>query len=346
MALTDKLTAIGNAIREKNGTTELIPLVDMPQAILDIVSGGGAEYESIVYNEDNTITLTDKKGIIHTMECAYENDKLIGVTYDGKAIDLIYDGDVLVSIGKTVVDMANVPSGSADSKGLVFFNMGEGIISGEPCNENPFKKSKFYNVTIDGTVYKAGSDGSAICTDVRDDIHLYIVYEEELGTLAYMYVPQGEEDFSGVHTIGISERQEEEIGWNITINDYGYWYFYSNDFELGEVVDVQVIDEDGVEYWNSEGRNKIFAENVFCFGFKGQVHATDMSSTLEKAIASGKKITFILTQTIDGVTTTKTYGGTTYDFYYENPFGEDIGGWHYMYGFGNDYISVADARSA
>jgi hypothetical protein len=41
MALTDRLTAIGNAIREKNGTTELIPLVDMPQAILDIVSGGG-----------------------------------------------------------------------------------------------------------------------------------------------------------------------------------------------------------------------------------------------------------------------------------------------------------------
>jgi hypothetical protein len=42
MALTDRLTAIGDAIREKNGTTELIPLVDMPQAILDI-SGGGTE---------------------------------------------------------------------------------------------------------------------------------------------------------------------------------------------------------------------------------------------------------------------------------------------------------------
>lgn len=40
MALTDKLTAIGDAIREKNGTTDLIPLADMPQAILDI-SGGG-----------------------------------------------------------------------------------------------------------------------------------------------------------------------------------------------------------------------------------------------------------------------------------------------------------------
>lgn len=39
MALIDKLRAIGNAIREKNGTTDLIPLADMPQAILDIKNG-------------------------------------------------------------------------------------------------------------------------------------------------------------------------------------------------------------------------------------------------------------------------------------------------------------------
>lgn len=42
MALIDKLTAIGNAIREKTGTTNLIPLADMPQAILNIAGGGGA----------------------------------------------------------------------------------------------------------------------------------------------------------------------------------------------------------------------------------------------------------------------------------------------------------------
>lgn len=40
MALIEKLTAIGNAVREKKGTTELIPLADMPQAILDISDGG------------------------------------------------------------------------------------------------------------------------------------------------------------------------------------------------------------------------------------------------------------------------------------------------------------------
>lgn len=112
MALTDKLTAIGDAIREKNGTSDVIPLADMPQAILDIVSGdgsGGDNYESIVYNADNSITLTDKDGTEHHMLCAYEEDMLIGVTYDGKAVKLSYDGDVLVSVGKSSVDMNKAP---------------------------------------------------------------------------------------------------------------------------------------------------------------------------------------------------------------------------------------------
>ena len=43
MALIDKLTAIGNAIREKTGTTDLIPLANMPQAILNIGGGGASE---------------------------------------------------------------------------------------------------------------------------------------------------------------------------------------------------------------------------------------------------------------------------------------------------------------
>lgn len=41
MALTDQLTAIGNAIRTKTGGTALIDLDDMPTAILNIPSGGG-----------------------------------------------------------------------------------------------------------------------------------------------------------------------------------------------------------------------------------------------------------------------------------------------------------------
>lgn len=41
MALTNKLSAIGDAIREKTGTTDLLKLDEMPTAISNIKSGGG-----------------------------------------------------------------------------------------------------------------------------------------------------------------------------------------------------------------------------------------------------------------------------------------------------------------
>ncbi len=59
MALTDKLNAIGDAIREKNGTTDLIPLVDMPRAILDLSSDDGEKtYVEVIPTA--TITLVQK----------------------------------------------------------------------------------------------------------------------------------------------------------------------------------------------------------------------------------------------------------------------------------------------
>ena len=42
MALINTLNDIGNAIREKTGSTELIPLKEMASAIQGISSGGGS----------------------------------------------------------------------------------------------------------------------------------------------------------------------------------------------------------------------------------------------------------------------------------------------------------------
>ena len=98
--LTEKGVTVG-----ENATT-----YDIMTAIAEITGGsGGIQYTNIVYNENNTITLTDKNGVVHTMICTYENDMLVSVTYDGKAIELVYDGDVLVSVGNTTVDIANAP---------------------------------------------------------------------------------------------------------------------------------------------------------------------------------------------------------------------------------------------
>ena len=55
MALTDKLSAIGDAIREKGGTTELLTLTEMPDAIANLPSGGGSDNfpeEGMVFTDD------------------------------------------------------------------------------------------------------------------------------------------------------------------------------------------------------------------------------------------------------------------------------------------------------
>ena len=53
MALTDKLTAIGDAIRSKTGGSELLTLDEMPQEIQSIQTGGGGE----VSEELDTLTI-------------------------------------------------------------------------------------------------------------------------------------------------------------------------------------------------------------------------------------------------------------------------------------------------
>ena len=48
MALTNKLTAIGNAIRAKNGETALYTLDEMPQKIAAIEGGGGGSSSGVI----------------------------------------------------------------------------------------------------------------------------------------------------------------------------------------------------------------------------------------------------------------------------------------------------------
>lgn len=126
------------------------------------VSGSGTEYTSIVYNTDNTITLTDKDGAIHTMSCTYEDGKLIGATYDGKAVDLTYNGDVLVNVGNTVVDVANAPATSGAT-----FNIAYGETAPEDTSKLWVKANEPTNVSIGSYISYIESTGTqAINTGV------------------------------------------------------------------------------------------------------------------------------------------------------------------------------------
>ena len=92
---------------------------DIVSAIAEI--SGISQYTSIVCNDDNTFTLTDKDGVVHTMVCGYSEDgKLVSVTYDGKSVKLTYEGNKLVKVGATVVDLVNEEEMESDFYTVTF----------------------------------------------------------------------------------------------------------------------------------------------------------------------------------------------------------------------------------
>ncbi len=106
MALTDKLTAIGNAIRAKTGGTDLIPLADMPAAIESIPSGGSVELCELTIgvhyvqsSEFIVITYDDMPYYGGTMNAEYitlfQNSTVITNAVKGTAIRLKYNGDMV-----------------------------------------------------------------------------------------------------------------------------------------------------------------------------------------------------------------------------------------------------------
>jgi hypothetical protein len=92
----------------------------------------GTVYTNIVYNDDNTVTLTDKDGVDHIMVCEYTDGILNGLTYDGRSVELTYEEDTLVNIGAIEVDMANAPieSGGGEDNPLKYMTFAYGNFRG------------------------------------------------------------------------------------------------------------------------------------------------------------------------------------------------------------------------
>ncbi|MBQ5678204.1 MAG: hypothetical protein IIV47_04990 [Clostridia bacterium] len=375
MALIEKLNAIGNAIREKNGTIDLISLAEMPQAILDIKGDcdisddsdmmpphySGASYTDITYNEDNTITLTEKDGTEHTMVCTYENDMLVSVTYDGKAIKLGYEGEELKSIGKTAVDLSGYFKESETvvldltanfallEDGGVFENA---YVATVPIENNPFENGQFYTLTIDNTKsyrltyvsYDAGSEGIISYIFGEDDSKFFGFVQDGMFMMTSVYELKGE------HKITIATRSNEpsyfmcinyiEDHFDGTTTYYiSEFFLRTNDFAEGEST-VRIYDEDGVEYYNS----KINFEsdgNELPYKAYGSLALKD-DYALYNTAKNGKAITVEISQTIDGNTIEKTYGGVPYEFMWDEP--DEVE--KYAYAWGNDFKYMDEMRGS
>jgi hypothetical protein len=112
MALTDKLSAIGEAIRYKTETTELLSLDAMPAAIESIETGTPPMlYNRIDSNEDGSFTLTDLESKTHTLVPTYaENGDVVAVQLDDyEMIPVTHNADgYMTGIFLTTTDFTNV----------------------------------------------------------------------------------------------------------------------------------------------------------------------------------------------------------------------------------------------
>jgi hypothetical protein len=85
MALTNKLNAIGDAIRNKTGSTAKLTLDQMPTAINSITTGsgssGGIDFATYMNGKITTVTAEDLKGVTKIRERAFADSELSSITF-------------------------------------------------------------------------------------------------------------------------------------------------------------------------------------------------------------------------------------------------------------------------
>lgn len=77
MALTDKLSAIGAAIREKSGKTELLTLDEMPQEIADLKSESGGDTTIEDAMVEKTLTVYENSRVTFLGNTAFMHQALL-----------------------------------------------------------------------------------------------------------------------------------------------------------------------------------------------------------------------------------------------------------------------------
>ena len=104
---------VADTYRDAVGSSEPVVIGELTSKLAEAMNSTGSgldiEYKSIIYNEDNTITLIDVNDIEHTVSCIYEDGKIASVTFDDEEIKLSYNGDDLVAVGNVATDLSNVP---------------------------------------------------------------------------------------------------------------------------------------------------------------------------------------------------------------------------------------------
>ena len=114
----DMMTAIGKENLEEKGVVldDDASLLRVIQNIKNISQSGGSgslSYDSISYGKDpdgNDTLILEDDGVTYYAACEYENGKLKSIIYQGQTIEFQYDGDKLINIGDTEIDLSDAPT--------------------------------------------------------------------------------------------------------------------------------------------------------------------------------------------------------------------------------------------
>ena len=287
---------------------------EIMQGIADIVrdggddSGGGIQYTSVTFNDDDTISLVDSEGNPHTMSCIYEGDRLKTVTYDGSEVSLTYTGENLTKIGSTEIDL----SGLFEARETVWedvlqFEVSEdidGMYQAKTSIDTSKLKTGLYSLRVGDTyqdvVLNAVPErdgvkafGISIITDAEIEVTDY--YIMQLGDDTFFYSTNGE---SAEFEL-IKSNKFTPYGMYIPLNVgngnyYMDWYTRirifnncpSGDANVVVYADGAVIVDDTISFVNDVGNS---------------YHESGKLSEIATAVNNGKSIVVVITQTdVDG----------------------------------------------
>ena len=103
MRIVGKNPSTGQSI-----STNSISIPIFHSAIFSSDRDNVAKYASIIYNEDNSMTLIEHNGIAHTLNLEYENGKIISAQFDRGGIKIKYENDELVEINGMSIDLTKI----------------------------------------------------------------------------------------------------------------------------------------------------------------------------------------------------------------------------------------------
>lgn len=224
MALTDKLTAIGNAIREKTGGTDLLTLDQMPTEIANIQGGGGGD---VSYPSELTSKITYWNAGGHNDWVVNLGQKIKITGTDGNDLQHFFDGS-------SVEDASNMTF--ITKRPLYDYGF-------QGCN-NLKKLPNFYcnNTGSDTRSFRMVFSG---CCDLReipnDFFHKKDENGNDLGELWFEAIASDNTSINQAYDMCYSLRELPDWkGLLFMINNGGYMRVFNDCHALNKITDIPV----------------------------------------------------------------------------------------------------------